>query len=68
MASPLKTYRIVCFDAALPLVSADFIDAESDEQAISLTEAADYGTRCEIWDGDRLVAQLGASGGRRAAR
>jgi hypothetical protein len=67
MASSLKTYRIVYFDPTRPLVDADFIHAANDEQAISLAEAAEYGTQCEIWDSDRLVAQLAASSARQAS-
>ena len=58
MSAKRKTYRVVCFDAALDLVSSDLIEASSDEEAIALAEAAGFGTKCEIWDGDRLVAQL----------
>ena len=58
MSSPSKTYRIYCYDAARHVVSSDFIDASSDQEAISKAEAAGFGSRCEIWDGNRLVAQL----------
>ncbi|HEX5238053.1 MAG TPA: hypothetical protein VFW39_06275 [Sphingomicrobium sp.] len=58
MSQPSKTYRIVCFDGALTVVTAELIEAESDEQAIAHARAAGFGDRCEIWDGNRLVAQL----------
>ena len=58
MSSPLKTYRVCCFDAARKILSADLIEAASDEDAIATAEAAGLGTHCEIWDGNRLVAQL----------
>ena len=58
MSSPNKTYRVCCFDAKLKILSADLIEAASDQDAIAAAEAADFGTHCEIWDGDRLVAQL----------
>jgi hypothetical protein len=58
MSSPVKTYRVYCFDAAQKNVTADFIKAASDEEAIAKAEAAGYGTKCEIWDGSRLVAEL----------
>ena len=48
MSSPLKTYRVVCFDAAQRVVLAEFVDAASDEEAIAKIEAAGYGTMCEI--------------------
>ena len=58
MSSPVKIYRVVCFDAAHKLVTADFIEASSDEEAIATAEAMGFGTKCEIWDGNRLVAEL----------
>jgi len=45
-------------------VSSDTIDAATDEDAIAKATAAGFGSKCEIWDGDRLVAQL--EGERRA--
>ena len=58
MSAPQKTYRVYCFDSAHNVVTADFIEAASDEQAIAIAEASDFGSKCEIWDGRRLVAQL----------
>jgi hypothetical protein len=58
MSPPLKTYRVVCFDAGLKAVTADLIDAASDEQAIAIAHSHGFGDKCEIWDGNRLVAQL----------
>ena len=60
MSFPAKTYRIYCYDAAENSVSADEIHASSDEEVIAHVEAEGFGSRCEIWDGDRLVAQLNA--------
>ena len=60
MADPNKTYRIYCFDSQLRIVTADWIEAASDEEAIAKAEAAGFGSKCEIWDGRRLVAELDA--------
>jgi hypothetical protein len=60
VSSPRKTYRIYCFDGVQRVVSADWLEAASDEEAIAKAEAAGFGSRCEIWDGRRLVASLGA--------
>ena len=60
MSAPSKIYRLYTFDLALSAVSADFIKAVSDEEAIAQTEAAGFGSKCEIWDGKRLVATLEA--------
>jgi len=58
MASPLKTYRIYCYDAAHKELTADFIEAANDADAIAQAQAIGFGSKCEIWDGRRLVAQL----------
>ena len=58
MSQPSKTYRVYWFDALLPKVDADSIEVASDAEAIALVEAGGYGSKCEIWDGRRLVAQL----------
>lgn len=58
MSDPVKTYRVYCYDAAQSSLSVVEIEARSDEQAIALAEAQGFGSKCEIWDGDRLVAQL----------
>jgi hypothetical protein len=39
-------------------VSAAFIQAIDDADAIAQAEAAGFGSKCEVWDGKRLVAQL----------
>lgn len=58
MSSPIKTYRIYCYDARMNTVSSDLIEAESDEQAVARAHAAGFGSKCEVWEGNRLVAQL----------
>ena len=60
MSAPDRSYRIYCYDAANQVVTADFVKAPSDEAAIAKVQAMGFGTKCEIWDGDRLVAQLEA--------
>ena len=58
MSAPQKTYRLYSFDLARRAVSAEFINAATDEEAIAAAEAADFGHKCEIWEDRRLVAQL----------
>jgi len=54
-----KTYRIYSYDVAQKSVTADFIKAAHDDDAIAQAEAS-MASKCEIWDGNRLVAQLNA--------
>lgn len=59
MSTPLKTYRVYCFDGVHKVLTSDMIEAASDEDAIALAEEAGFGSQCEIWQGRRLVAELG---------
>ena len=58
--SPSTTaiYRVYCFDGSTMTLSGDLIEASSDDEAIEKAEARGFGSKCEIWQGDRLVAQL----------
>ena len=58
MSTPLKTYRLYRFDAGRKIVSADWLEAADDGDAIGKATAAGFGTKCEIWDGARMVAQM----------
>jgi hypothetical protein len=58
MSNPLKTYRICCYDACHKILTADFLDASDDEDAIARAQHRGFGSTCEIWDGSRLVALL----------
>lgn len=58
MSRPLKTYRLYFYDDARQIVTADLIEAASDEEAIAKAQAAVFGSKCELWEDKRLVAQL----------
>ncbi len=58
MSNPPQSYRIYCYDQTRKMVSGDWLQAASDEEAISKATAAGFGSRCEIWQGRRLVAKL----------
>jgi hypothetical protein len=53
-------YRVYCFDLSRKVVSADFINAANDDEAIAKAETRGFGTKCELWHDSRLVAQLDA--------
>ena len=57
-SSPMKTYRVYCYDGRHKILTADWLVAASDEEAIAKAEAKGFGSKCEIWDGRRLVAEL----------
>ena len=55
-----KIYRVYSFDIDRNSVSAEFVNAASDGDAVAKTKEAGFGSKCEIWEGKRLVAQLEA--------
>lgn len=58
MSSSLKTYRVYCYDGANRVLSADWLEAADDADAIARATARGFGSKCELWDGRRLVATL----------
>ncbi len=58
MSGVPKLYRVYCFDIDRKVVSVEFIKAMTDPEAIAKTKEAGFGSKCEIWDSRRLVAQL----------
>ena len=60
MSGQPTVYRVYAFDLARRSVDAEFINATSDEDAIAIVEAGEFGHKCEIWQERRLVAQIEA--------
>jgi hypothetical protein len=56
-ASP-RTYRIYCYDHRSKIVSADWLDSTTDDEAVAEARAKGFGSQCEIWVGTRMVARL----------
>jgi hypothetical protein len=65
----MQDYRLYCLDSAGNISLAEWIEAEDDADAISQAQWLKRGAiRCEVWQGQRLVAaidgqQLGARSG-----
>ena len=53
-----KTYRVVRLDGAINSLDVLFVKADGDDEAVTAVETNGYGIKCEIWDGQRLVATL----------
>ena len=52
-------YRLYCLDGSGHISLAEWLDAETDEDAIRQAQFLNQGARkCEVWDGTRLVALL----------
>lgn len=56
---PSENYRYYCLDGTGHLHGTEWISAASDEDAISQVKAKHPDGQCEIWAGQRLVAQIG---------
>lgn len=52
------TYRYYHLDGLGHLHGAEWFEAAGDEDAVAQVEAMLPDARCEIWEGDRLVAKL----------
>jgi hypothetical protein len=57
LSIPQKGYRIYGYDGARRIVTSDWIEASSDEDAIEQAKALGF-TKCELWDSDRLIAEI----------
>ena len=55
---PSENYRYYCLDGAGHLHDAEWFHAENDEEAIAQIAAKHPDSKCEIWQGKRLVAAL----------
>jgi hypothetical protein len=57
----MPSYRLYCLDGAGRISLADWIEADTDEQAVASARAMEHGAlKCEVWQGNRLVAKLDA--------
>jgi len=52
-------YRLYCLDARGQISMAEWIDAADDQDAIRQAQTLKQDAqKCEVWDGNRLVARL----------
>jgi hypothetical protein len=57
----MADYRLYCLDSAGRITLADWLEADSDEEAIETARKKQQGARkCEIWERRRLVKTLDA--------
>ena len=54
----VPNYRLYRLDGAGKITSADWIDAEADEQALEQARDHAGGGRFELWERERLVGSL----------
>ena len=57
----MADYRLYCLDGGGRINLADWIEADSDEEAIAHARRLEHGAaKCEVWQRNRLVATLDA--------
>ena len=61
----MSAYRVYCLDGASRFLSAEWIEAENDEQALALAAQLTQGIAREVWDRDRLVGRIEMDPGER---
>ena len=54
----MAAYRVYCLDGAGKVWAAEWIEADSDSAAIECARQFEDAVRCEVWQGQRLVARL----------
>ena len=54
----MSNYRVYCLDGMNKVASAGWIEAADDEAALERVKQEHDGYKCEVWDGQRLVARL----------
>ena len=54
----MRSYRLYSLDQTTRMESAEWLDARSDDEAIILARTKKLPMRCELWDKNRLVANI----------
>ena len=54
----MRQYRLYCLDGTRRITSSHEIAAENDDEAIVLARKMKLGVTCELWERERMVAQL----------
>jgi hypothetical protein len=58
--SDCPDYKLYCLDGDGKITRSDWIDAQSDDEAVEIARAMNKSVDCEIWRGNRLVARVPA--------
>ena len=59
----MRDYRLYCLGGDSRIAQGEWIDADNDAAAIELVRAKRLRLKCEIWDKNRLVAEIPAYSG-----
>ena len=58
MPNDQSKYRVYSLDGSGKFLSAEWVDADSDETAIAAVQSSKPGSKCELWEGQRMVTEL----------
>ena len=58
MSDQSSTYRAYCVDGFGRFTAAEWIEAESDDEALEIARGLDHPVGTEVWQGSRLVGRL----------
>jgi hypothetical protein len=56
----MKIYRLYCMSGLGKIGHVEDLEADSDEEAVRLASEKKLPVSCEVWDRDRLVAEIPA--------
>lgn len=54
----MATYRLYCLGRREEIVASHWVRAQTDDDAIELVKKQHPDSKCELWLGQRLVAQF----------
>lgn len=57
----MPDYRLYCLDGSHHIGSGEWFEAKDDNEAIAFVRAKKLVVPCEVWQGNRLVAELPAA-------
>ena len=59
----MPSYRVYCLDGAGKITSAEWLQADSDDEALRQARERASEIPCEVWDRNRLIGRVGGTGG-----
>lgn len=54
----MTTYRLYCLDGVGKIVSAEPLEASSDDEAMNRVRDMEKAIQCEVWERNRLVGKV----------
>jgi hypothetical protein len=54
----VPSYRLYCLDGTGSITSAEWLKADSDEQALQVARDLRKGVMCEVWRGEQLIGKI----------